>query len=112
MHITLKYSDFRVVTRQSTISATCSTKEIYHTGCRLLEENWNRFYSVRLIGISISGFHEDCSSDQLSLFDQAQDNAKSEKDKRIDSAMDKIRNKHGSEIITLASLVRKEKGGK
>ena len=113
VHITLKYSDFRVVTRQSTIPSTCSTKEIYHAGCILLEKNWNTFHSVRLIGISLSGFHEDCSSDQLSLFDQAQDNAKSEKNKLIDSAMDKIRNKHGSEIITLAALVvKKEKVGK
>jgi DNA polymerase-4 len=112
VHITLKYSDFHVVTRQSTISATCSTREIYHAGCSLLEDNWNSFRSIRLIGISLSGFHEDCSSDQLSLFDQEQDNAKSEKNNRIDSVMDKIRNKHGSEIITLASLVKKEKKGK
>ena len=109
VHITLKYSDFRVVTRQSTISATCSTKEIYHAGCNLLEENWNRFHSVRLIGISLSGFYEDCSSDQLSLFDQMGDNAISEKNKRIDRAMDKIRNKHGSGTITLAALVKKER---
>jgi DNA polymerase-4 len=112
VHIILKYSDFHVVTRQSTIPATCSTKEIYHSGCSLLEQNWSHFQPIRLIGISLSGFHKDCSSDQLSLFDQAQDNAKSEKNKRIDSAMDKIRSKHGAEIITLAALVKKEKTGK
>jgi len=112
VHITLKYSDFHVVTRQSTIPATCSTREIYHAGCSLLEENWNIFRSIRLIGISLSGFHEGCSSDQLSLFDQAQDNVKNEKNKRIDNAMDKIRSKHGSKIITLATLVNKEKIGK
>ena len=109
VHITLKYSDFRVLTRQLTIPATCNTKEIYHAGYSLLEQNWNRFCSIRLIGISISGFNEDCSSDQLSLFDQAQDDAKSEKNKLIDSAMDKIRSKHGSEIITIAALAKKEK---
>jgi len=112
VHITLKYSDFHVVTRQSTIPATCSTREIYHAGCSLLEENWNIFRSIRLIGISLSGFHEGCSSDQLSLFDQAQYNVKNEKNKRIDNAMDKIRSKHGSKIITLATLVNKEKIGK
>jgi DNA polymerase-4 len=108
VHITLKYSDFHVVTRQTTIPATSITKEIYHAGYSLLEQNWNRFYPVRLIGISLSGFNEDCSSDQLSLFDQRQDNVKNDKNKRIDSAMDKIRSKHGSEIITLASLVKKK----
>ena len=112
VQITLKYSDFQVVTRQTTIPATSITKEIYQAGCSLLEQNWNRFYPVRLIGISLSGFHKDCSLDQLSLFDPMENNIKSEKNKRIDSAMDKIRSKHGSEIITIASLVKKEKSGK
>jgi DNA polymerase-4 len=109
VHITLKYSDFQVVTRQTTIPTTYSTKEIYQAGCSLLEQNWNRFHSVRLIGISLSGFHEDCSSDQLSLFDKMDDNVKNDKIRQIDKAMDKIRNKHGSEIITFAALVKKEK---
>jgi DNA polymerase-4 len=107
VHITLKYSDFQIVTRQATIPATCATREIYQTGCSLLEQNWNRFHSVRLIGISLSGFHEDCSSGQFTLFDQMEDNAKSDKNERIDKAVDEIRNKHGSEIITFAALVKK-----
>jgi DNA polymerase-4 len=111
VHITLKYSDFHVVTRQATIPATCSTKEIYQAGCGLLEQNWNTSRPVRLIGISLSGFNEDSSSDQLSLFDQMETNVKGNKNKLIDKAMDKIRDKHGSEIITFAALVRKEKSG-
>jgi DNA polymerase-4 len=107
VHLTLKYSDFQVATRQTTIPATYTTKEIYQAGCSLLEQNWNRLHPVRLIGISLSGFHEDCSSDQLSLFDHMEDNGKNEKNERIDKAMDKIRNKHGSEIITFAALVKK-----
>ena len=107
VHIALKYSDFQIVTRQTTIPATCTTKEIYQAGCSLLEQNWDRFHSVRLIGISLSGFHEDCSSVQLSLFDQRENSVKSDKHERIDEAMDKIRNKHGSEIITFATLVKK-----
>jgi len=107
VHITLKYSDFQVATRQATIPATCTTKEIYRAGCTLLEQNWNRFHPVRLIGISLSGFHEDCSSGQLSLFDQMEHTVKNDKNERIDKAMDKIRNKHGAEIITFAALVKK-----
>ena len=107
VHLTLKYADFQVVTRQTTIPATCTTKEIYQAGCSLLEQNWNRLHPVRLIGISLSGFHEDCSSDQLSLFDHMEDNGKNEKNERIDKAMDKIRSKHGSEKITFAALIKK-----
>ncbi len=107
VHITLKYADFQVVTRQATIPATCTTKEIYQAGCGLLEQNWNRFHPVRLIGISLSGFNEDCSSIQLSLFDQIEGAVKSDKNERIDRAMDKIRNKYGSQKITFATLVEK-----
>ncbi|MCE5265178.1 MAG: DNA polymerase IV [Deltaproteobacteria bacterium] len=107
VHITLKYSDFRVVTRQATVPATCTTKEIYQAGCTLLEQNWNRHHPVRLIGISISGFDEESSPSQLSLFDPIEDNRKNDKNERIDEAMDKIRSKHGSGTITFATLVKK-----
>ena len=112
VHITMKYSDFRSVTRQTTIPATSITKEIYQTGCSLLEQNWNKSHPVRLIGISISGFYEYESSDQLSLFDPMQVNVQADKNKQIDKAMDKIRNKYGSEKITLAALIKKEKNSK
>lgn len=107
VHITLKYSDFQISTRQMTIPATCSTKEIYQAGCILLAQNWDRLHPVRLIGISLSGFHEDSSSGQLSLFDQRESNVKTEKNERLDQAMDKIRNKHGTEMITFAPLAKK-----
>ena len=35
---------------------------------------------------------------------------KTDKIRRIDKAIGKIRNKHDSEIITFAALVKKEKG--
>jgi hypothetical protein len=41
-----------------------------------------------------------------------EDNVKKDKNKQIDKAMDKIKNKHGSETITFAALVKKEKGSK
>jgi len=109
VHIILKYSDFHSVTRQMTIPATSVTKEIYQAGCSLLEQNWNKSRPVRLIGISISGFYEDGSSEQLSLFDPMQGNVQAGKNKQIDKAMDTIRNKYGSEKIIIATLVKKEK---
>jgi DNA polymerase-4 len=112
VHITLKYSNFKVATKQTTIPATDATREIYKAGCSLLELNWDSFHPVRLIGISLSGFHEDSPSDQMSLFDQVEDHVKSDKNEQIDKAMDKIRTRHGSETITFAALIKKEKDGK
>src|SRR5512145_507156 len=40
VHITLKYADFQVATRQTTVPATCTTREIFQAGCTLLEQNW------------------------------------------------------------------------
>lgn len=108
VQITLKYSDFQVVTRQITIPPTCITNEIYQTGCNLLEQNWNRVRSVRLIGISLTGFDEDCFAGQLSLLDYCADNEKDDKFERIDRAIDKIRTKHGTNKISRAALIKKE----
>ena len=107
VHITLKYADFQVITRQTTVQATSTTKEIYRAGCGLLEQNWNRFHPVRLIGISLSGFEGSGPAAQLSLFDQGRDHAESDRNERIDRAMDEIRSRHGSESITFAALVKK-----
>jgi len=112
VQITLKYTDFKVITRQTTISPTCSTNDIYQAGCNLLEKNWNRLRPVRLIGISISGFDENCTEGQLSLFDLLdndilEDNIKNNKFERIDKAIDEIRAKFGTDKISRAVLVQK-----
>lgn len=108
VHIILKYFDFKTVTRQMTVPATCTTREIYQAGCRLLENNWNTSRPVRLIGMSISGFEEDSLSGQLSYFDQIEDRTANEKSKKIDQVMDKIRDRYGPAIIKPAKLVKKD----
>ncbi len=105
VHITLKYADFDVITRQMTIKPTNSTEQIYRAGCRLLEQNWDG-EPVRLIGIGVSGFEDD--SLQMSIFD-LEINPKSEKAERIDRTIDSIRTKHGNASITLAKLVKRDK---
>ena len=107
VHITLKYADFSLITRQTGIPATISTKEIREAGGGLLGRTWNSARPVRLIGIGLSGFEEDDSFSQLSLFEPQEFNVNNEKSVRIDAAMDKIRKKHGSGLITFASLVKK-----
>jgi DNA polymerase-4 len=103
LQITLKYSDFEVINRQTGIPATHATREIYRVGCALLEHHWNPRHPVRLIGISLSGFAEESAPVQLSLFDQREEPAASDKNERIDEAMDEIRGRYGREIITFAS---------
>jgi DNA polymerase-4 len=70
LQITIKYSDFNTITRQTAIVPTFLTKDIYEKGFALLKKSWNSIKPVRLIGVSISGFEADCLSGQMSLFDQ------------------------------------------
>lgn len=108
VHITIKYSDFQVITRQTTIQSTYLTKDIYTAGIELLEANWNRHRPVRLLGISISGFSEECVMDQISLF-QMNENAKDEaREEKLEKAMDAIRSKHGNDILSRAVLMKKK----
>ncbi|QNU66120.1 DNA polymerase IV [Ruminiclostridium herbifermentans] len=112
VHITIKYSDFKVVTRQTTIPPTCVTNAIYQAACNLLEQNWNRFRPIRLIGVSISGFDADCATGQLSLFDLNEDcinhdSIFDDKLERMDRTIDKIRTKHGIDKICRAALIQK-----
>ncbi|HBQ64508.1 MAG TPA: DNA polymerase IV, partial [Clostridiales bacterium] len=101
VQLILKYSDFKIITRQTTLPATAATQEIYLAGLRLLEQNWDPKKPVRLIGISLSGFvsTDGCPATQLSLFDST--------DSRIDQAMDKIRSEYGTGIITRAALLQR-----
>lgn len=111
VQITLKFSDFNVITRQMTVPSTCYTKDIYTIGVNLLKKNLTSNKLVRLIGISLSGFEENQPIEQLSLFDinnKTKDNfVKNKKDNKIDEVMDKIRDKHGFNKISRGSLVEK-----
>lgn len=122
VQITIKYSDFHSITRQATIPATFSTKEIVHTGIRLLQQNWNSHLPVRLLGISLGGFEEESESNQLplsgfegniindaaisSVCDLDKAIRQKVRDEKIDKVIDIIRNKHGNSKITRAVLIK------
>jgi DNA polymerase-4 len=103
VQISLKYSNFQTISRQMKIPQTSTTNDIYETGCRLLEQNWNPSKPVRLIGISLSDFDTDCSFQQISIFD---DDIKDVRQQKIDHAMDKIRSKYGVSKIKRARQIK------
>ncbi|HHT51343.1 MAG TPA: DNA polymerase IV [Eubacteriaceae bacterium] len=103
VQITLKYSDFKVITRQTTLAPTYFTKDIYEAGKELLEKNFTSNKAVRLIGITLKGFDDNCDSQQISLFSTELDGNK--RYQSIDRVMDNIRNKYGKEKIGRASLL-------
>lgn len=99
--ITIKYSDFKTITRQRTVSPTYLTKEIYQTGIDLINDNWHGSPMIRLLGIGITNF-QDSDSEQLSIFDMLGLEEKNEKEEKLEKAIDAIREKFGNDKIKRA----------
>ncbi|MBP1744476.1 MAG: dinB [Firmicutes bacterium] len=110
VQISIKYADFRTITRQATIPATSHTNEIFEQGYELLRKNWNSRQPVRLLGISLSGFDSGQPAEQLSMFDSNAEDAESEKLVKLENALDSLRDKYGKSIVNRAVLMKKESG--
>ncbi len=106
VQITLKYTDFTTITRQTTIPKTYLAKTIYATGAMLLTNNWCSYRPIRLIGITLTGF-DDSDIAQLSLFEIAQAYVPDEEEK-IEKTIDSIREKYGTDKVGWAALMKKE----
>lgn len=95
--ITVKYTDYRFSNQshqRTLVSATNVTEEIYQTAVSLLDQMWADRIPLRLLGVSASrltdgGFY------QYNLFD----GEKYEKLGKLDSAIDSIRSRYGSEAV-------------
>lgn len=109
VQITIKYSDFQSITRQTVIEPTFLTKEIFETGFSLLERNWNRNRPVRLVGVSITGFEQEITSRQLSLFDDEEIYSDSIKEEQLEKSIDKIKNRFGLAAVTRAVNLKPKK---
>lgn len=111
----IKYSTFRRVSHQITLSTPVqSTDIIYAQSCRLFDELWDGS-PVRLLGIRTSRLAAEGEPVQLSLFDLTDgstDTASSTvrtipsaKQQKLDQALDSIRKKYGADSIVRGSLL-------
>ena len=98
--VNIRFMDFRNKSHQVNLEdATDITKDIYLVAKRLLDELWDKFTPIRLIGLSLGNITRD-GCEQMSLFDD--DNK--EKQRKIDETMDSIRNRFGMDKIVRGSL--------
>ncbi len=106
VQITIKYSDFQSITRQTSVEPTFLTRDIFNIGYSLLKRNWIASRPVRLVGISLSGFDRDEASRQLSLFEDPLPSDYKEKEEKLESVIDEIRNRHGTSSVTRAVQIK------
>lgn len=99
----IKYNTFRSVSHQTVLDApTDSTDQIYRQACALFDELWDGT-PIRLLGIRTGRLAEETDPIQLSLFDL--DFSVSEKQRKLDAALDQIRRRFGQDAIKRGSLV-------
>lgn len=104
VNVQIKTNEFKVFSHQKKLDfATDSTKIIEKEAKKLLKEIYNNI-PIRLIGLSVSGLVEK-EERQISLFE----NTENEKQKKIDSAIDKIKEKYGYDAITRAGKMKIDK---
>ena len=96
-------SSFRRWSHQENLGhLTDSTNEIYASACRLLKEMWkNR--PVRLIGVQVSKAAKE-EYHQMTLFGEAE----TEKQRKLDAAIDAIRGKYGEDAIKRTSFLNSQ----
>lgn len=101
----IKYATFRCVSHQTALhTPTASTDAIYKTACGLFDELWDGA-PIRLLGIRTSKLVQDSEPIQLSLFDLQSAKSVSEKQQKLDAALDTIRKRYGSDAIKRGSLL-------
>ncbi len=100
----IKYNNFQSVSHQMPLDTpTASTDVIYRKACTLFDELWNGT-PIRLLGIRTTKLVEEDEPIQLSLFDYSA--PVSEKQQRLDAALDSIRSRFGRDAIKRGSLLR------
>jgi DNA polymerase-4 len=106
VQITIKYSNFKTITRQTAVPTTYLVKDIYTAGIELLKKNWDAKMPIRLLGVTLCGFNEE--AEQISMFNSLKtDDSLNNKDKvdKIENTINEIRQKYGNSIINRAIML-------
>lgn len=101
--IKLRWADFTTLTRQVTLEhPTNLDNEIYAAATQLFSQAWPPGKQVRLIGVGVSGLT--APAHQLSLWGTQA----AERERRLQQALDKIRDRFGEQAIWRARIARKD----
>ncbi|MCB0081131.1 MAG: DNA polymerase IV [Caldilineaceae bacterium] len=104
----IRWPDFTTPTRQITLAHPVDDlAPIYETALILFERIWPPNQPVRLLGVGVSGFEQQAR--QLTLWDVAEEMEsearKSEKEQRLEAALQNLRARFGDKAVLRASDV-------
>lgn len=104
--VEIKYADFHSCSHQMALSAPDNTTSIiYEASMELLAELWDGS-PVRLLGVRATKLKEESAPIQLNLFSYQAPTPQTERNKKLDKAIDSIRQKYGSGAIVRGTLLQ------
>lgn len=110
--VEIKYNNFKKVSHQTTLQTpTSGSDTIYRISCALLNELWDGT-PIRLLGIRSSKLVSSQTPVQLSLFDMPTISTddkppiSSQKEAKLEKALDTIRQKYGADAVVRGSLLQ------
>lgn len=92
VHVKLRYSDWVTHTRQITVPPTNDPAFIYQTALKLLDKADERRVTIRLVGMGLSKFLEDCTT--INMFRQ-----KEERREWLLKTIDKINHRYDDTLV-------------
>lgn len=102
VQITIKNAEFQEVQRQRQLAAAvCDSRSLYEAAWDLYRRE-NKRWAVRLLGVRAGRLVQACES-QISFFDDSDGLLRRE---RLESAVDRVREKYGGGSISRAFVVR------
>lgn len=103
--IIVKDASFNTVTRSRSIEYTLLTEDIFNAAVNLFMENHFPGFKVRMLGVRVSNLVKIDKEVQMSLFE----NHRFEKLKKLNIAIDKIRDRFGFDSISRGLLLTGER---
>lgn len=101
----IKYHTFQKVSHQASLmQAIDNSQSIYEISKKLFDELWNGT-PIRLLGIRATKLVDIDAPVQLNLFQYQSTTNKTEKNQKLDKALDDIRKRFGNQSVIPASLI-------
>ena len=98
----LRWADFTTLSRQITLEEPISDAEkIYRYAKQILDTTWKDGQAVRLLGVGVSGLGRPVR--QLRLWDSTVESEESQKEQRLRTAVEELRDRFGENILRRGS---------
>ncbi|WP_075109727.1 DNA polymerase IV [Bittarella massiliensis (ex Durand et al. 2017)] len=107
VQVQIKSPQFKVISRQRQLErGTDLSRELFAASMELVRQNWDLRAPIRMLTVTAAGLGGKDSGEQLSLFADQAVLAQREKQRQLETAMDRVRSKYGEGALSFASLLK------